>query len=245
MRGPRARFRPPWWATLGTLLLGGLFVGLGFWQLDRGAQKRALFEAFDSGSNAATVALPPPGAGPLGALRYRRVILQGRYDAAHQVLLDARSHGGQAGYEVLTPLLGDGPAVLVNRGWVPEGADRGQLPGVAVGTGQRRISGYLDMLPRPALSAGAAPAPSPQDPWPRRLLFPTTAEIGAAAGYPVRDFQVLLAADEADGYLRDWRPALMAPQQHLGYAVQWFALAVALVVIYAALNLRRRSAPPP
>lgn len=244
MSGPRARFRPPWWATLGTLVLSGLFVTLGFWQLDRGAQKLALFEAFDTGIATAAVALPAGGS-PLGPLRYRRVILQGHFDAAHQVLLDARSHDGQAGYEVLTPLLGDGEAVLVNRGWIPAGPDRDRLPPIAVDTAPRHISGYLDTLPRPALRAGPAAAASPLDPWPRRLLFPTAAEIGAATGYPVRDFQVLLAADEPDGYLRDWRPALMAPQQHLGYAVQWFALAVALVVIYAALNLRRRSPDPP
>jgi surfeit locus 1 family protein len=93
--------------------------------------------------------------------------------------------------------------------------------------------------------AGAATPVSAASPWPRRLLFPTAAEIGAATGYLVRDFQVLLAAGEADGYLRDWRPTVMTPDQHLGYAVQWFALAVALVVIYAALNFRKRPKPSP
>jgi surfeit locus 1 family protein len=241
---PRRTFRPPWWATLGTLALGGLFLAAGTWQLSRAAEKRAIFAAFDAGASGGTVPLPPPGA-ELGALRYRAVRLAGRYDAARQVLLDARTRDGRAGYEVLTPLRADeGPAVLVNRGWIPADPDRTRLPDVAVGDAPREVTGLLDRLPRAAM-ASAAPAADPAAPWPRRLLFPTAAEIGAALGYPVADYQVLLAPAAPDGYDRAWRPALLTPQQHLGYAVQWFALAAALVVLYAALNWRKPAAGPP
>jgi surfeit locus 1 family protein len=50
---------------------------------------------------------------------------------------------------------------------------------------------------------------------------------------------VYLDADEPDGFLRDWRPQLLSPEKHLGYAMQWFAMALALVVIYVVVNLRR------
>jgi len=241
---PRRTFRPPWWATLGTLALGALFLTAGTWQLDRAGEKRAIFAAFDAGALAEPVPLPPPDA-DVGDLRYRAVRLSGRFDAGHQVLLDARTRDGRAGYEVLVPLLReDGPAVLVNRGWVPAAGDRTRLPDVAVGGSPRSVTGLLDRLPRAAMGS-AAPPPDPAAPWPRRLLFPTAADVGAALGYPVAQYQVLLAPAAPDGFDRTWRPALLTPEQHLGYAFQWFAFATALVVLYAALNWRRPAAGPP
>lgn len=219
------------------ILLGSLFVMAGFWQLRRAEEKRELFASFDAGI--ATAALPPPVTGdPIAGLRYRVSRAAGRYDAAHQILLDARTRNGQAGYEVLTPLIGPELTVLVNRGWVPANADRDRLPDVAVGGDQRSVTGFLDRLPRAAVTAGPAVQDSARR-WPLRMLFPTAAELNAALGYSVPDYQLLLAPTEPDGYLRLWRPAVMKPEQHLGYAVQWFALAAGLVVIYVAVNLRK------
>ncbi len=233
------RFRPPWWATLGTLLLGALFVGAGIWQLGRAEERRALLAAFDDGASGAPLPAPLPGA-DLAVLRYRTIVASGRYDSDHQVLLDARTRDGQAGYEVLTPLHTAAGAILVNRGWLPADPDRSQLPDVTVDGGERTVHGLLDHLPRAALERPGEPISA----WPRRLLYPDAAEIGAALGYPVSDYQVLLAPEEPDGLRRDWRPAVMTPTQHLGYAVQWFALAVALGVIYVALNWRKPAAEP-
>jgi surfeit locus 1 family protein len=164
--------------------------------------------------------------------------LRGRYDPDHQILLDARVAGGQNGYEVLTPLRSGNSAVLVNRGWLPAAADRSQLPDVTVAGGERAVAGRLDRLPRPGLTMTAPPGAG----WPRRMLFPTAEEISAALGYRVHDYQLLLAPEEPHGYQRRWEPQIMSPRQHLGYAVQWFALAAALGVIYVALNLKRPDA---
>jgi surfeit locus 1 family protein len=58
-------------------------------------------------------------------------------------------------------------------------------------------------------------------------------------GYPVADTVILMNESESDGYLRAWRPQLLSPDKHLGYAAQWFAIALALIVIYVVVNLRR------
>lgn len=238
--GPDRRFRPPWWATLGAVLLGALFATLGAWQLSRAAEKRTYLGSFDSGQVAASVAAPGAGADP-DSWRYRRIVASGRYDNEHQVLLDARLREGRAGYEVLTPLLRDGRAVLINRGWVPAAPDRTQLPQIAVGGEERAVEGLLDRLPVAALATGAGEETKMNE-WPRRMLFPDSARIGAALGYPVEDYQLLLDPGQPDGFDRDWRPAVMTPQQHLGYAVQWFALAATVVVIYVVLGFRKRAA---
>lgn len=231
------RFRPPWWATLGTALVGGLFLAAGSWQLGRAAEKEALLREFAAGATLQPMPPPPAGA-ELDALRYRPIRAAGRYDAAHQVLLDARVREGRAGYEVLTPLVTDAGAILVNRGWIPAGPDRERLPEISVDDEARTVEGLLDRLPRPALMLDAAP-PGPGEAWPRRLLYPQAPQLAAALGYPLADYQLLLLPEAPDGFLRQWRPAFMAPRQHLGYAVQWFALAATLVVIYALLSFRK------
>jgi surfeit locus 1 family protein len=217
-----------------------LFVTLGFWQLRRADEKAALFDRFDSGT-ATTAGIAPADAAEIAGQRYRRVRLTGGYDNAHQMLLDARTRDGRAGYEVLTPLRGEGAAVLVNRGWVPADPDRQKLPALGVASGGRTVTGLLDKLPSAPLSAGRQHITASGS-WPRVLLYPTAAEIARSIGYQTRGYQVLLDADAPDGFDRRWRPALLATAQHVGYAVQWFALAIALGVIYVALNLRKATA---
>lgn len=235
-------FRPPWWATLGTLLLGAALASAGFWQLSRADEKRLLLQTFAAG--AAGEPAPLPGAGEdIAHRRYQRVRAEGRYDAAHQVLLDARMRGGKVGYEVITPLLSGTRVILVNRGWIAADPDRRRLPDVSVGAEARVVDGLLDRLPRAALATAREPA-SGNASWPRRMLYPDAHEIASALGYPVDDFLVLLDPAAADGFQREWLPELMTPRQHVGYAVQWFALCGALIVIYVVLNVRRADPDP-
>ncbi|HUO95723.1 MAG TPA: SURF1 family protein [Steroidobacteraceae bacterium] len=237
--GPgRRRFAPSLAATLAMLAGVALLLWLGAWQLGRAAAARAQLEAYARGDTA-PVALPPAAAA--GALpRYARVRLAGRYLPAQQFLLDNMTHGGTAGYRVLTPFVTDGgETVLVDRGWLPLGASRATLPAIAVGAERRELSGRVDALPRPGLALGAAPGSGP---WPRVVGFPGLAELGAALGRTPYPWIVLLDAGAPDGYLRDWRPVALPPERHLGYAVEWFALALTLLVGYVFASLRRAEA---
>jgi surfeit locus 1 family protein len=234
LNASRARFRAPPWAIALTALSVAIFSGLGLWQLRRSEEKRAFFAAFDAPAGGA-VLTRPIAESQLPSLNFAFVRLHGQYDGARQLLLDARPHAGRNGYEVLTPLRTADGAVLVNRGWVAAPARRSELPDVGVTGAQREITGRLTRLPLPGLRTGAAP---PGDSgWPRRLLFPTADEISRALGYRVHDYQVLLAPGEPDGFARDWRPAVMSPAQHLAYAVQWFALAVTVIIVFVIRNL--------
>jgi cytochrome oxidase assembly protein ShyY1 len=58
-------------------------------------------------------------------------------------------------------------------------------------------------------------------------------------GIALYDYQLLLDEADADGFVRRWRPALMAPERHVGYAVQWFAFAVVIGIIYFIVNMQR------
>jgi len=191
-----------------------------------------LFEAYD---NADTMAAerPLPTDDEALSMRYQHIRLSGQYDPGRQILLDSMTHDGDTGYHVLTPLRAAGGTVLVNRGWVPAGKDRAQLPSVGVSGVDRELSGRIDRLPRPGLRLDGGRGTG----WPRRMLYPALTEIEAALGYPVRGYQLLLGPDEADGFIRDWRPAIMSENRHLGYAFQWFSIAAACIAIYVAVNL--------
>ena len=230
------------WMSVLALIAVLLFAQLGRWQWHRAAEKTALAAAFAAGTNAP--ASPLGGRTTASLPRYAQLIVSGHYDPARQFLLDNMSEGGQAGYEVLTPLrLEDGRWLLVNRGWValPEGR-RERLPDLAMNSPLRlQVRGRLDVLPVTGLAAGRAPPP-PDSSWPKRTSFPTTAQLGAALGENVEPRQLLLAATEPFGFRRDWRGASdgFGPMRHLAYAVQWWGFGALSVFLYVLLNLERR-----
>jgi surfeit locus 1 family protein len=231
-------FEPRAFTTLLALALVAGLVSLGRWQLQRAEEKRALYALFDSGKDAtravdaATPRLP----------RYQHADAVGSYDSEHQILIDNMSNAeGRAGYYVITPFaLRGGGWILVNRGWVPVGASRAVKPQVAVSSEEREIRGRIDELPRAGISLGERIALAP--PYPVVANFPTHAEIAALlreSRWAPAGTLVLLDPSEPDGYLRQWRPPGFPPVRHIAYAVQWFALAAALTVIYLVTNFRR------
>jgi surfeit locus 1 family protein len=234
-------FSPRPLTTLLTLGLLIMLLMLGRWQLQRADEKRALYQAFAAGADATRLieANTPP------LPRYQHVEARGHYDASRQVLIDNMFDAEKVGYFVITPFaLDTGGWVLVNRGWVPLGASRAERPQIAVPEDARRIRGRADHLPAAGIQMGQRAVLRP--PYPVVAAFPTLDEIQqllqerqwTAAGEVIS-----LDAAEADGYARHWAPPGFPPLRHIGYAVQWFALAAALLVIYLITNTRRAGRP--
>jgi len=234
MDGARKIFRPPLWATIGLIFSGGVCVGAGIWQMDRAEQKRELFEAFVAGGSEIVRNQLVTNEDADAAI-YQRFSISGRYDGAHQVLLDNMMLDGHNGYQVLTPMRFGNEAVLVNRGWIPANPDRSILPDISVDDGPRKITGRLNRLPRPGLRLDA-PEVDAKVSCPRRLLFPQAPELITQIGYAVYGYQILLDPEITEGFVRDWPPQLMSPEKHLAYAIQWFLLGLTLLVIYCIVN---------
>jgi surfeit locus 1 family protein len=238
----RRVFAPSWLMTGLMLALLVLFIGLGRWQWGRGDYKAELREQFVAGQGPA-VAL---GERPTTQLaRFSRVVVQGRWDAQRQFLLDNRTRDGRAGYEVLTPLqLTDGRWLLVNRGWVPFSGFRDRLPDVGLGAAgvaasPVTVAGRVDELPSAGLESGRA-APAQAGAWPRVTSYPKAEQLAAALGVAAVEPRVLLLdAEMPEGYQRDWQPPGMVPEKHWSYAIQWWSFAVVLLGLYVGLNLRR------
>jgi surfeit locus 1 family protein len=236
-------FEPRAFTTLLALALVASLIVLGRWQLQRADEKQALYTLFDSGQD---VTRAVDAATPR-LRRYQHVKAVGSYDSARQILIDNMSSAaGRAGYYVITPFaLHGGGWILVNRGWVPVGTSRAAKPDVAVSTQEREIKGRADELPRAGMQLGAQlPLALP---YPVVANFPTHTEITALlreSAWAQAANLVLLDPGEPDGYLRQWQPPGFPPIRHIAYAVQWFSLAAALIVIYIVTNLRRAERKP-
>jgi surfeit locus 1 family protein len=235
-------FEPRVFTTLLAIGLIAMLVSLGRWQLHRAEEKRVLFDSFA----AASVAARPIDLQTAKVPRYSRVEAAGSYDATRQVLIDNMVEGERPGYFVITPFaLQGGGWVLVNRGWVPLGQTRADRPAIPVADSLRTIRGRADNLPSPGIKMGV-PAPL-VPPYPVVAAYPTRAEVAQLlkeSNWVSATDLVLLDAGEPDGYVRNWAPPGFPPMRHIGYAVQWFGLALALAAIYVVTNFRRTKVVP-
>lgn len=230
-------FKPGLGISLLFVSIFTLFMGLSLWQFQRAEQKTALMTAREQRGQDAPVRLDGAAA-DVESLRYRRVEAEGEYDAAHQFLLDNQLHEGQPGYQVLTPLrLAGGGAVLVNRGWLPLGADRNRLPEVNLVNPRVRVTGVVDHFPRVGLKLQGAEIPGPG--WPARVQVAEPQPLAERLGYPVLPYQVLLDPTAEQGYVRAFRAPSLAPEKNRGYALQWLLFAAVAAGFYLRHGLIR------
>jgi len=233
-------FAPRPFTTLLTILLIALLISLGRWQLRRADEKRMLFDSFAAGTDATLLI----DLGTPRLPRYQHIEASGHYDQARQVLIDNMVNAERAGYFVITPFaLCGGGWVLVNRGWVPLGASRAERPLIAVAGDARQLRGRADNMPSPGIQMGTRAELAP--PFPVVAGFPSHADIALLlreSSWSSAADLVLLDPGEPDGYVRNWSAPGFPPLQHIGYAVQWFALALTLGIIYVVTNLRRDGA---
>src|SRR5690606_14711467 len=225
-----------------------LFVNLGVWQLKPAEEKRAIEAAF---AGSGEIAVPTVVndiimdngeiAGDVVAL-YQPLSASGRYLADRQFLIDNMILDGRVGYFVVTPfeLASDEPLLLVNRGWLPKtpAADDPSATDVDGAATRRTITGKAGNLPRVGIRAGE-PFAGAAD-WPRTANWPTLDELAAALGREVLPFILLADPEPGSNLVRRWEPRLAGPMRHVGYAVQWFALAAAVIVTAFVVYRKKR-----
>ena len=219
---------------LAGLVLLGLFVTLGMWQLDRAAEKRGISDSFNAGgdyielSADATYAL------------YQPLQVSGRYLADRQFLLDNIVQDSRLGYYVITPFeyAVDKPLLLVNRGWIARETEQDRLPDISVSHDEEQVlRGRAGDLPRVGIRPG--PPFDNTSSWPILAVWPTVDDLASALQREVLSFVLLADPDAETALVRRWEPQQMGPMRHLGYAFQWFALALTVVVVAFVLYRRK------
>lgn len=230
------RFHPRPWPT--ALCLAGLSVllALGFWQLDRLEWKEGLLARIDARMATSAVSLPA-GALLLEDWEYRRVVASGRFDHAKEVPVFKIGAKGGAGFDLYVPLIQDGAAgvLWVNRGWVREGVFDDDPEAIARPAGNATLEGVVRGPWRPG------PFAPDNDPAADRWFWPELAAMDQARSIKTRAFVVhALPGPGGERWPRADRPGVNIRNDHLSYAITWFTLAGALVVIYLLAHLKRR-----
>lgn len=231
-----------WKVALVTALLFPLLLTLGFWQLDREEQKRAAETLYEQRRN------EPPR--PLATvdweaddLAYVRVRVEGEFLNQRNFLLDNRIMDSRVGYELITPLQTDQGLLLVNRGWIPMGPSRQQLPELPAVEDEVTLRGsiYVPFGEGLVLSAIQEQAAGV---WPQVIQsldvgFMDELLDGPFADEPVLPYTLRLDPDETGAMQAVWPVISMSPETHRGYAVQWFTMAAVLLLLFIYISFRR------
>jgi surfeit locus 1 family protein len=231
-------FSPRWrWVTLVVILGMAFLVRLGFWQLDRLEWRRGLNVAKAAEMNADALILNGDLSGLLlEEMANRAVSAVGEYDFDNQFLIESQIFESEPGRYLLTPLLLDGSelAVLVNRGWIPDAESdfaKYDEPGTIQIVGRIQRSEILSGDRKTQVDGNR--------------IF--RIDVGAAAEnlpYPVLPIYLLPETDEVLDLTLPYLPIAdltIDEGSHLSYAIQWFAFAILLAVMYGAYINRQES----
>jgi cytochrome oxidase assembly protein ShyY1 len=232
--------RPSWWALLLTAAGALLFLRLGVWQLHRADFKESLLRRYAAAETAAAqdfakVAAAPP------AESFPRVQVHGRYLADRLYLLDNPKHDERGGVEVFAPfeLAGHAPLLLVDLGFLP-GNGNGKAPQLPPLSATPVALHGLYVPPPPTGFEMGGNALARQTHWPKQSIYLAMGEVAADLGRPLYPRVLALDADASSIYVREHTLDLsMPPARHRAYAFQWFAFAVAAVVILLVLHRKR------
>jgi len=244
-------------------LVAAVCVALGNWQLDRAAERDAIFEAIESGRQSAPLILQPDT--PADELtNWRQAQALGTWLPQFTVLLDNRNYNGRPGFWVATPLQLDAPeptALLVLRGWIPRplGMEE-RLPDLSPPQGRQAISGQmLERVPRLfelQSFSGASPSTLPQafpaaDGKLPRVQNLDLSDYAAATGLKLMPVVLEQTSPEEGGgdigLIRDWPLPPTDSDTNRGYALQWFsfaAIAIGAWIVIAWRALKRRKKKP-
>lgn len=234
-------FKPALIPSVVTIALLYLMISLGIWQLDRADYKANLQSIIESKQGLDAIPLNSIGELEQDWL-YQPVFTQGKYDQKHQIFFDNQVNNMVTGYSVFTPLkLSETHGILVNRGWLAQGKTRADLPDIVITNDLdiKTISGLLSKPPSKGLVLSSMA--NNYEVWPAVLQYIDPQEIEKQLDYKLLPMVLIInKSKETD---LDVKPIKinMRSEKHTAYAFQWFALSLALLIIYIVVNSKRKN----
>jgi surfeit locus 1 family protein len=229
-------FHRKWLVTTLVVFLGtAVCIRLGIWQLDRLEGRRAFNTQVESMRALPLLDLNQEEVDSVAEMEWRSVRVAGEYDFENQVALRNQYYGSQYGYHLWTPLLFDGTAVLVDRGWIPADGNSAPSdwhkydePGIVNIAGQIRLG-----QTKPALGGVADAMPENG----ARLEIWNNGDVERILDqlpYPALPVYI-----QPDSDATDVKPPIpfqpeieLTEGPHFGYALQWFGFASILFIGY-------------
>lgn len=231
-------FRPHLVPSLFTLAVVVLCTGLGVWQVERLHWKRGLIAQREATLIAAPVA-PPRSLDEARSLEFRRVTANGVFLNDREILRIAPGPSGGSGFDVLTPLrLTDGRVVFVARGFVPLDLKERTARAAGNPAGPVRVTGLL-RLPPATKPSWFTPDNRPD----RGFWFWLDLPAMAAADGLAEAAPFYIEADATPnpgGWPKGSATVPALPNDHLQYAITWFSLALAAIIVFVLSQRRQR-----
>ena len=229
----RFRFFIPAVLIIATL---ALLISLGFWQLDRADEKRAIEDQIAS-ANSGDVEIVASNEF-LKEKEYYHVRLQGSYIDDKQFIYDNQIVDQISGYYVLTPLVlkGDSKAVLINRGFIPWNGRRDKLADIDIAD---KLTEVKVQISKPVKRMELEASELTGD-FPVLIQALDLDEMSTIASLDFASVIGLLSPESDNGFVRQWEPYTGSIERHIGYAIQWFLMALVLAFIGIRLALKQR-----
>ncbi len=223
-------FKIKWGFSFFCLFLFILCIGLGQWQLHRYEYKKTLLSTYEKRMQEVPQDFNQVMSQP--DLQFRSVKIAGQYVNSLMILVQNRFYNDQLGFEVLTPIKmpGDKKLLLIDRGWVKKPETQLQ-PDIQPVLKKQEITGHIKLLDEYQFILGDNLLQPEKKPYVvQRLDINELSQITHEQFYP---FILRLDANQENGFVRDWTIVTVMPARHMAYAVQWFALALVLLIAYS------------
>jgi surfeit locus 1 family protein len=234
------RFTPSWLMIFLAAFFILLFMRLGFWQIERANEKEKMAVAEHALGKQKPIDWQANQKLPL---QYQRVKIQGNY-LEKVFLLDNQHQEHQFGYDVLSPLmLADGSVVILDRGWVFGDSTRSIFPDIEIPKGAIELQGRVYFPSKNSWVLG--PGVEEKENNITIVEGLDTKLLSQLLQKKVYPFIIRLDKDDAYGFVREWAIVSMPSQRHLAYALQWFVMAVVILIIFVALNLKKKNEQTP
>lgn len=238
-------FAPTLIPTIAFLLLLPVLLRLGIWQLDRADEKRQLIASLEAKSSQPSMSLEQ--ALQLEQADQTKVAVSGQAVPNLHLVVDNQKRDGRLGYEVYALWQTESKAsgqlpeyVLVSRGWLPRQDFYEKVPTIPNFEDQS-LEGQL------YFSKGSNQVVAQNAQWQKfdnawligQFDLETIAEKAGEIGYHTAPFVVRQQAEPNSPFIRQWELVASPPEKHIAYAIQWFGMALVLIILFIVLNLKR------
>lgn len=216
-----------------------ILIKLGLWQQQRYQEKQQIIATYDARMTLTAQNIEKKYLTSTD-FKYLPVKATGHLLDEHNFYLDSQFDKHRIGYHVLSPLRIAHPqtTILIDRGWIPQGATRNRLPSIKAMDKEVTLEGHI-YYPQKGVILGENIDPTVTG-WPKRIQYINFEALSLQLGEPLAPFIIRLNNDAPHGFSREWHIVNMPPQRHLAYALQWFGLAITLIIVYIVACTSRK-----
>ena len=218
-----------------------LFAVLGVWQVQRALEKRGIEMRINARSQSSARTLDDTAVNwDVQQSEYQKIKVEGEFLSTGQILVDTILMDGRAGYHVVSPLriAGSERYILVNRGWVEQGESRQQLPEVVLPAGTVSLEGVV-RTPSALPFVESSTVPLSLDERFSVWLYLDLEKYADESTVDILPFAMLQNNDSGDALVREWPAYRAKVAMHIGYALQWFAFALIVTLIFIGIGRKR------